>query len=1075
MPENNNKKPAKGQSGSKKTSTTKASDSTNFPIVGIGASAGGLNAYKAFFSHMPANSNMAFVLVPHLDPSHQSLMVELLAKQTAMPVCEVTDNLLVEPNHVYIIPPAHYLSIKKYMLQLASPPETRGAEIAIDSFLRSLAEDQKERAIGIILSGTGSHGTSGLQAVKANGGMAMVQNPDTAEYDRMPQNAIDTGCIDYILPPEEMPDVLIKYAQHAYVKGDWNPDQLPETEQDQLSRILALLRARIKYDFRCYRKNMLLRRIQRRMGLNHVDHLSEYLELLRNNTDEVDRLYRDLLISVTGFFRDSEAYRVLEQRVIPYLIEHNKSEVPVRAWIPGCATGEEAYSIAMLLIEQFSAAQKSPNIQIYASDIDENALEFARQGIYPQSIATDISAKRLARFFTPTDSHYQVKKQLRESVVFAAQNLISDAPFSKLDLISCRNLLIYLDPEVQRKVISLFHFSLHEDGFLFLGSSETVGRQLDMFETVSKKWRIFRRIGPTRRDLINFPIVSSYKRRGLLQPLIETASSQELNFAELTHRQLLQDYGPASALINRKYEILYFYGATGDFLEPPTGEPTRDLMAMARQGLRTKLRAACHKAISQNQSVTDSSARVKCNNGWQPCTLTVKPIIDTKQAEGLLLVSFQIRETMPPADLNKSENAEAESSLVNQLEYELKSTREDLQSTIEEMESSNEELKASNEEIMSMNEELQSSNEELETSKEELQSLNEELRTVNNQLQDKVEQLDQASNDMLNLLNSSNIATLFLDTQFRIQQFTPATGRLLKLIDSDIGRAINTFATDFTGDDLLEDARLVLEKLASVEKEIHSRDGHAYLRRCQPYRTPDNRIEGVVITFDDMTERLKAEAQSRRLAAVVRDSNDAITVHDFDGNILDWNHGAEQIYGYSETEALSMNIRDLAPADRQDEALEYIRSAASGRNIASYDTRRLTKDGRTLDIWMTVTTLKDDSGQPVAVASTERDISERKTIDGLRAQSERLMLMVEHLPAGALYLASDNITMNRAAEKITGYKRDELNTIDLWFAKLYGENAEKIRRIYETDRAVGFPKTSIAYRSQPQRWQQASC
>ena len=1058
MPKSHNKKPDQNQTGSSTETKTTASDLSAFPVVGIGASAGGLNAFKTFFSHLPEHCDLAFVLVPHLDPTHQSLMVELLTNHTVMPVCEVTDNMPVKANHVYIIPPGRYLTIHKCRLQLTSPPKARGAETAIDNFLRSLADDQAERAIGIILSGTGSHGSSGLQAIKANGGMVMVQDPDTAEYDSMPQNAIDTGCVDYILPPDEMPEAIIKYTQHAYVKGEWKAE-LQETEQEQLNRILALLRARVKYDFRCYRKNMLLRRVQRRMSLNHVDQLVEYLELLRNNADEVDHLYRDLLISVTGFFRDAEAYQELEQRVIPKLIENSGDDAPVRVWIPGCATGEEAYSIAMLLLEQFSVEQKQPNIQIYATDIDENALDFARQGIYPEGIAADIPAKRLAQFFTPTESHYQVKKLLRESVVFAAQNLISDAPFSKLNLISCRNLLIYLEPDVQQKVISLFHFALHEDGFLFLGSSETIGRQLDMFETVSKKWRLFRRIGPTRREMINFPIVSSYKRRGLLQPLTESSADRGVNFAELTHSQLLQDYGPASALINRKYEILYFYGATGDFLQPPTGEPTRDLIAMARQGLRSKLRAACHKAIRENLPVTENNIGVKFNDEWRPCSITVKPITDSKQAEGLLLVSFQPGESTTPAGTEHLQpKMEDEPSLVSQLEYELKSTREDLQSTIEEMESSNEELKASNEEIMSMNEELQSSNEELETSKEELQSLNEELSTVNNQLQDKVEQLDQAHNDLLNLLNSTDIATLFLDPELRIQQFTPATGKLLKLIDSDTGRVINTFATDFTGSDLLDDARQVLEKLTPVENEIHSADGHDYLRRSQPYRTADNRIEGVVINFIDITERVKSEAQLRRLATVLRDSNDAITVHDLDGNIMTWNHGAEQIYGYTESEALKMNIHDLIPTNSRKEELEYIWQAGRGKPVKSFDAHRLTNDGKILDIWMTITPLKDASGRTVAIATTERDVTERKQIDKLRLQSERLKGLVEHLPVGAIYVDNNRLTLNRAAETLTGYKRKDLQTLEQWFEKLYGKRSKKIQHRYELDRAAGFPK-----------------
>ncbi len=1057
MPKNNKKK--QQQTGSRTKTETPDKSQQAFPVVGIGASAGGLKAFKTFFSHMPGNSGMAFVLVPHLDPGHQSLMVELLTEHTSMPVCEVTDKMLVKPNHVYIIPPARYLRIHNQKLLLSAPPKIRGTEIAIDDFLRSLAEDQEERAIGIILSGTGSHGTAGLQAIKANGGMAMVQDPDTAEYDSMPQNAIDTDCIDYILPPQDMPEILIQYAQHSYVRGAWQPNSLIESEQGQLSRILALLRARIKYDFRCYRKNMLLRRIQRRMGLKHIDGLAEYLELLRNDADEVNRLYRDLLISVTGFFRDAEAYNELEQQVIPQLLERNASDIPVRVWVPGCATGEEAYSIAMQFIEQFSAAQKQPNIQIYATDIDESALEFARQGIYPESIVSDISAKRLTRFFTPTDSHYQVNKQLRESVVFATQNLISDAPFSKLDLISCRNLLIYLDPDVQKKVISLFHFALHENGFLFLGSSETVGRQLDLFETVSKKWRIFRRIGQTRRDAINFPIASSYKRRGLLQPLKEPGTGHRPDFAELTQRQLLEDYGPASALINRRHEVLYFYGATGDFLEPPTGEPTRDLIDMARRGLRTKLRAACHQAIRENKPVVDSSIRFKRNDAWLPCTVTVKPVVDTNLGEGLLLVTFQLQENAPHAETTKpAHKIEEESSLVSQLEDELKSTREDLQSTIEEMESSHEELKASNEEIMSMNEELQSANEELETSKEELQSLNEELGTVNNQLQDKVEQLDKANNDMTNLLNSTDIATLFLDSDLHIRQFTPATGKLLKLISSDIGRDINTFATDFTGTQLSDDARDVLEELSPIESEVHSGDNHCYLRRCLPYRTPDNRIEGVVITFIDITERVNAEKQSRRLATLMRDSNDAITVQDFAGNIIIWNHGAEKIYGYTESEALQMNVRELIPTNIQQEEMKYLQQAAGGEIIESYDARRLRKDGQVLSIWMTITLLKDETGQATAIATTERDISERKHIDQLRLESERLESIIEHLPAGAVYVENDMLTLNRAAEKITGYKRDELKTLDQWFSKLYGKRADRIRQLYELERKTGTDK-----------------
>jgi two-component system CheB/CheR fusion protein len=1057
--------PRKNKSKKEKADDTNSAAVENMagvccPVVGIGASAGGLVAFKKFFNHMPGDSGIAFVLVPHLDPSHQSLMVELLSRHTKMPVHEVSDGLVIEANHIYIIPPAKYLSIENSILRLSKPPKSSRIETAIDNFLRSLAVDQAERSIGIILSGTSSHGCSGLQAIKANGGLVMVQQPDTAEYDAMPQNAIDTGIVDYILPPEEMPATLIRYVQHAYVSGAWQPMDPAKTEIEELDRVLSLLREHTKHDFRYYRKKMIMRRVLRRMGLHRIDQLKDYCSFLRKNPDEAKLLFRDLLIGVTGFFREPEAYKVLEQRVIPQWIERNDSDTPVRIWIPGCATGEEAYSIAMLLIEKYSTAKKQLNLQIFATDIDEAALEIARQGSYPVSIAADIPPERLSRFFTQTGSHYQVNKQLREFVVFATQNLISDAPFSRLDLISCRNLLIYLEPEVQRKVISLFHFALNEDGHLFLGSSETVGRHVDLFDTVSKKWRVFRRIGPTRRDIVKFPITTGYERRGALPSNVSPPATPEINFAELTRRHLLDDYAPASVLINRKYEVLYFQGPTGDFLEPPTGEPTRDLIAMARQGLQTKLRAACHKAIHDDHTISDTGSRVKRNNRWYPCTITVKPIIEPKQAEGLLLVTFQSREAIyeKAAAPDAATTAIEESTLVHQLEYELKVTRDDLQSTIEDLESSNEELKASNEEIMSMNEELQSANEELETSKEELQSLNEELSTVNSQLQDKVEELDKAHNDMTNLLNSADIATLFLDTELCIRQFTPATGKLLGLISSDAGRPINTFATDFTGESLLLDARAVLEKLTPLENELTASNGHHYLRRTLPYRTADNRIDGLVVTFIDITQRIESERQTRRMATVLYDSSDAITVLALDGSITAWNRGAERLYGYSETEALKMNISDLVPAEERANTDDILSRITAGENIKSFDTERLTKDGRKLVVWITLTPLYDDTGQPTAVAITERDTSERIELDNLRVQTDRLLRMVDHLPAGAVYRENDRLMINRAVEQITGYHRDELATLDQWFHKLYGEQATELRQQYQVERAAGFPR-----------------
>lgn len=832
------------------------------PIVGIGASAGGLDAFKKFFAAMPDGSGLAFVLIPHLDPKHESLMVELIARHTPMPVVEAGEGMAVEPNHVYVLPPNKYMTITGGVLHLTGPVERFGSQTSIDLFLRSLADDRLERAICIIMSGTGAHGTLGLKAVKAAGGMAMVQDPATADYGRMPQSAVGTGLADYVLPVEQMPAALLKYVKHFYVNGGSVVEVVREAPDD-LNQVLALLRARTKYDFHCYRKKMLVRRIERRMGLNHFGNLAEYLSHLRNHPDEVRRLARDLFISVTSFFRDGEAFEALESQVIDSLVRVKDSDAPLRVWIPGCATGEEAYSLAILLLERLAGAQKNCRLQVFATDVDEAALETARQGVYPDSIAPDVSPERLARHFTRADGTlYQVNKQVREPVVFAVQNLINDAPFSKLDLISCRNLLIYLEPEVQKKVVTLLHFALSEGGYLFLGPSETIGRQTDLFEPLSKKWRIYRRTGPTRLERVEFPISLQPEQPGRPRRLREAGRDRPVNLAELTQRLVVEELGLAAVLINREYEILYFLGPTTRYLDVPTGEPTQDLMMMAREGLRTKLRSAIRKALGEKETVVLTDVQVKRNGDYYPICATVRLVEQPRAAEGLILITFQ-DQTDTSAGAAPRPTPAPEESLVRQLESELRATKEDLQSTIEELESTNEELKVSNEEVMSMNEELQSANEELETSKEELQSLNEELTTVNNQLQDKVEDLETTTNDITNLLNCTDIATVFLDTQFHIRRFTPPSTRLFSLIATDVGRPLSDIAGKFADAELLAHAEQVLRDLRPIEKEIRTED-HWWLRRILPYRTLDNRIEGVVLTFSDVTELRRADLERRR-------------------------------------------------------------------------------------------------------------------------------------------------------------------------------------------------------------------
>jgi len=893
---------------------------TEFPVAGIGASAGGLDAFKKFFDAMPPESGMAFVLIQHLDPLHESITAELLTSHTVMKVVQIEDGMEVEANHVYVIPPNKDLSIQNGVLHLVAPVQRHGVRLPIDFFFRSLAEDQQEKALCAILSGTGTDGTLGLKAIKGNGGMVMAQLPETAQFDGMPRSAISTGMVDYIVPVEQMPDTLIKYVQHA---GElMGAGAAESTALDQLSSILAALRSHVKYDFHNYKKGTLMRRIERRMGLNYLEDLADYARLVQEDEQEAVRLFKDLLISVTSFYREPEAYKLFEREVVQKVVREKADDEPIRVWVPGCATGEEAYSIGMLFLEQLEALRKHCPLQIFASDIDEQGLAVARTGAYPVNIAADVSAERLRQFFNKRDQTYQVGKQLRDSVVFAAQNLISDPPFSKLDLISCRNLLIYLEPEIQRKIISLFHFVLNDGGFLFLGSSETTGQQQDLFQPISKKFRLYQRVGPTRRDRLDLPFANRLERLGKAGNGAQAKFAEPANLAKITQQLLLAHYAPFAVLVNRNYEILYLYGQSGPYLELTTGEPTQDLMTILREGLRSKLRGAVQKAIKDEREVM-VTARVKRDGTYSPVRLTALPLRAPKLAEGLVVITFA--EASEPAPVKTGAGMETEvtnEALVNQLESELSETKDDLRSSVEEMEAANEELKTSNEEVLSMNEELQSTNEELETSKEELQSLNEELTTVNNQLQDKVEELAATNDDLANLLSSTDIAVLFLDSQFCIKRFTPATCSLFNLIFSDVGRPVGDISHRIKDLNLLQDAEAVIMELTPVEKEVHSDTGECYTMRIAPFRTEENKIEGVVATFVDITRIKESELSlvrsKERVELLLKSTGEAIFGVDDEGRCIFVNNKFLEHLGFSPDELLGNNIHELIHHTRAD-------------------------------------------------------------------------------------------------------------------------------------------------------------
>lgn len=1034
-------------------------------VVGLVASAGGLKAFKDFFEAMPVDSGMAFVLIPHLDPKHESLVAPLLSKHTTMPVMEAQDGQRLAANHVYVIPPDHYLSLREGVIKLSAPPARGAGETAIDPFLRSLADDQQERAVGIILSGTGTYGSLGLKAIKAAGGMAMVQEPSTAEYDRMPLSAIDAGQADYVLPPGSMPEELLNYVRH--LAAGTAAQSEPFAVQDDLAQLMALLRARTRFDFRAYRKRMLLRRVHRRMGLSHLDRLADYLALLREKPEELGQLCKDLLISVTSFFRDPEMFHVLETEVVPDLIDRRGTDTPVRVWVPGCATGEEAYSIAMLLIERIAATGKACPIQIFATDVDVDALEVGRRGVYPEALLADLDPQRVERFFTRIDAHNcQVSKQLRETVLFAPQNILADAPFSRLDLVSCRNLFIYLEPEAQQKLLQLFHFALNEDGYLILGPSESMGRQTDLFHPVSKKWRIFRRVNTARPIRAGFPIQGSERKNELRQAPPLPALSGTLT--DLTRKVLLEYYAPAAVVINRHYEVLHYSGPTQLYLQQPGGPPSHDLLTLSLAALRPRIRAAVIKAIEEETRVDVGGIRIK--RGGQPVLvrLSVQPL-PGKQEEGGLLVIFQDEPELPQAVGKGAERAWTDEQLVRQLEYELKTSREELQSTIEELESSNEELKASNEEVMSMNEELQSTNEELETSKEELQSLNEELSTVNSQLRDKVDELEDSNNDMTNLLASVENATLFLGVDRTIQRFTPSATRLFNLIAADIGRPFDHITARVDDPELSHDIDQVLQNLMPCEREVSRDNAQWFLRRITPYRTADNHISGVVLTLTDITpikqaeldlrslaERLEqgvaertadleAEMKERQLAeralraserkfrTLFQDAPVGIVQADpHDGRFLLVNPRFCSMIGYSESELLGKPLSEIThPEDR---ALSEEGLINLGRgSIPDYqaEKRYIRKDGTTLWGDLKVILVRDPNGQPLHTLAVISDITEHKQLQEKLAdhsaelQRERNFIDAILNTVAALIMVVDPegrlVRFNRACNTTTGY------------------------------------------------------
>ncbi|AKU12153.1 MCP methyltransferase/methylesterase, CheR/CheB [Azoarcus sp. CIB] len=947
----------------------------DFSIVGMGASAGGLEAFEQFFRRMPADSGMAFVLVQHLDPDHASLLTEILQRATTMPVVEATDHLIVAPDRVHVIPPNRDMAIFHGTLQLSVPDQPRGLRMPIDAFLRSLAEDRGEKAVGIILSGTGTDGTQGLRAILGAGGISLVQDPAGARYDGMPASAIRAGYATAVLAADAMPHALLAGIRRTARRRE---DRLAPAAVGAMSRILMRLRTATGHDFSHYKKSTIGRRIERRMAQHDIEDIDVYARYVKENPAEIQTLFKELLINVTSFFRDAEAFVTLKREILPLLLRDKPEAYVLRIWVAGCATGEEAYSIAILLRELMDEREQAFTVQIYATDLDEDAISAARTGVYPPNIVQDVQPDRLHRFFLKDDAGYRVRKEIREMVVFAVQNVIKDPPFTRLDLLCCRNLMIYLEPELQNRLIPAFHYALKPGGILFLSPSESIGNHTGLFTAQDRKWKFYRAthsVASARTVLANGLSRAADRRGKAPEEVMKRA--KETNFDELTRRVLLQSYAPASVLTDLKGNILYVHGDTGNFLRPAPGQATLNVVEMAREPLPPELRAAILHATSRGGggATLGREVAVTTNGKVQTVSFSLRPVQDTDTGETVLVISFEEMSGAAPGTRKRSkrESTSLTNERIEALERELAYTRESLQATIEEQQ-------ASNEEMQSTNEELQSSNEELETSREELQSVNEELVTVNAELHAKIQQLTGMQNDMKNLLDNVNVGTIFLDEQLLIRRFTREAARVYRLIGSDVGRPLGDIKSELEGDDLLARAQTVLDSLIPYECELRTDRGAWYLARIMPYRTVDNVIEGVVLTFTDISRRVETEAAvqtARDLAEGIVDTvREPLLVLDGDLKIVSASRSFYRNFRVTPKDTLGRPLYDVGdgqwdipklrelletilPRDRsfEDYVVEHV-FPTIGRRRISLNARRIA--GRSGDTQLILLAMQDD-------------------------------------------------------------------------------------------------------------------
>ncbi|MHB8954747.1 MAG: chemotaxis protein CheB [Pirellulaceae bacterium] len=977
-------------------------------IVGLGASAGGLEALETFFDHVPPDTGLAYVVVQHLSPDFKSLMDELLSRHTKIPIHRVTDGMQVEPNSIYLIPPKKEMIISGGRLLLTDKDPAQSLTLPIDVFFRSLAQDVGDRAVAIVLSGTGSDGSRGIRAVQEAGGLVIVQDPFTAKFDGMPKSALDTGTTDYTLAPEAMPQEILANLGPPEMRRSL-PQGGPAVSEEGMQAIFRMLRDDCGIDFSHYKPSTVSRRIERRLQMNQSLDLEDYVQRLREDPQEINSLYRDLLIGVTEFFRDGEAFERLAQDVLPQLVSRQESEEECRVWVAGCATGEEAYSLAILLDEAFEQCKRPSNVRIFATDVHRASLEFASAGIYDESSVARVSPERLRRYFARRGHHYHVSQELRKSIVFAPHNVIKDAPFTKLDLVSCRNMLIYFQPPAQKKVLSLFHFGLKPAGIMFLGPSESPGEISDEFEPIDVHWKIFRK----RRDVrlpadLRLPMSPGYlPPRANTMPVSATGSGLPDMELVRAYDALLEEYVPPSLLLDAHRRVLHTFAGAGRFLSPQDGRMSNDVLDMVDRELKLVLAGALQRAGKEQMPITYTGIRVQTSQGEEELKIRVHPIAARHSGTPHMLVSFETAVAPPaPAEATQPLNVDqASRDQMHSLEVELRYTKENLQATIEELETSNEELQATNEELVASNEELQSTN-------EELHSVNEELYTVNAEHQRKIAQLTQLTNDMDNLLQSTDVGTLFLDRDLCIRKFTPRITDIFHILPQDVGRRIDSFASNIEYEGLAEDVARVFETEIPTEREVRDRRGQWYLLRVLPYRLNAG-VTGVVITLVGVDSLKSAERELNLMSKVFMDGTDPIIIEDLSGRAIHVNDEAERVYGWSRAELVGRSIDLMVPEPERHLAEELRRRCRNAESVRNVETVRRTKAGVLQPVLLSLSLLTDETDKPLAIASIAKDITDRKHAElqcreAVQRRDQFLAMLSHELrnPLGAVLNAS---------------------------------------------------------------------